>query len=106
VTHPEVLDAMGQALGPLTEPAGRALLMRASEGEPYAHLRRRAQLYGYFEGERRDLHPADSTDIDWPLSEACSAAANAQLIRAMLAGEQPVPQRISEQVQALLRLSQ
>ncbi|WIT12006.1 DNA-binding protein YbiB [Paucibacter sediminis] len=106
VTHPEVLDAMGQALGPLTEPAGRALLMRASEGEPYAHLRRRAQLYGYFEGERRDLHPADSTDIDWPLSEACSAAANAQLIRAMLAGEQPVPPRISEQVQALLRLSQ
>jgi anthranilate phosphoribosyltransferase len=105
VTHPEVLDAMGLALGLLTEPCGRALLMRASEGEPYAHLRRRAQLYGYFDGQRQDLHPSDSSDIDWPLSDANTASANAELIRAMLAGAQPIPPRINEQVQALLRLA-
>lgn len=105
VTHPEYLESMGQALVELTSGDGRALLMRASEGEAYAHLRRRAQLWGYVDGQRIELHPADSADIDWPLSDACTAEANAALIRAMLAGEQPVPPRILEQVRALARLA-
>jgi len=42
VTHPEYLDSMGHALLRLTANGGRALLMRASEGEAYAHLRRPA----------------------------------------------------------------
>ena len=105
VTHPEYLDSMGQALLPLTRVDGRALLMRASEGEAYAHLRRRAQLYGFAEGQRFDLHPADSSDIDWPLSPDCEADANAARIQAMLEGREPVPPRINEQVQALIRLS-
>ena len=105
VTHPEYLDSMGQALLPLTTDGGRALLMRASEGEAYAHLRRRAQLYGFADGRRLDLHPADTTDIDWPLSPDCEAATNAELIRAVLDGRAPLPSRIAEQVQALIRLS-
>ncbi len=105
VTHPEYLLSMGEILLPLTEEGGRALLMRASEGEAYAHLRRRAQLYGFIDGQRSDLHPADSADIDWPLSDACGATANAALIESMLAGREPVPPRITEQVQALLRLA-
>lgn len=105
VTHPEYLDSMGQALLPLTISDGRALLMRASEGEAYAHLRRRAQLYGFAEGRRIDLHPADTADLDWPLNEACDAAANAALIRAILAGEAALPPRIAEQVEALTRLA-
>jgi len=105
VTHPEYLDSMGTALGPLTADGGRALLMRASEGEAYAHLRRRAQLYGFADGQRTDLHPADTADIDWPLNEACEAAGNAALIQALLDGREPVPPRILEQVQALARLA-
>ena len=105
VTHPEYLDSMGQALLGLTTGGGRALLMRASEGEAYAHLRRKAQLYGFADGQRSDRHPADSTDIDWPLPDACSAGANAALIRAMLDGSAAVPPRISEQVRALAELA-
>ncbi|MCV2370133.1 DNA-binding protein YbiB [Roseateles oligotrophus] len=105
VTHPEYLLSMGEALAGLTAGGGRALLMRASEGEAYAHLRRKAQLYAYADGQRSDLHPADTEDIDWPLSDACEAKANAALIRAMLDGSEPVPPRISEQVQALLQLA-
>jgi len=105
VTHPEYLDSMGHALLRLTADGGRALLMRASEGEAYAHLRRRAQLYGFADGQRSDLHPADTTDLDWPLSDACEAAANARLIEAMLDGRETVPPRILEQVQALRHLA-
>ena len=105
VTHPEYVVSMGEALGPLTVNNGRALLMRASEGEAYAHLRRRAQLYGYVDGVRQDLHPTDTTDIDWPLNGACEADSNAALIRAMLDGQEPVPPRIREQVQALVTLA-
>lgn len=106
VTHPEYLDSMGEALPLLSQDGGRALLMRASEGEAYAHLRRRAHLIGFADGQRGELHPADSTDLDWPLNDACEAVANAALIRAMLDGSEPLPPRIVEQVQALRRLAE
>lgn len=105
VTHPEYLDSMGQALLTETTGGGRALLMRASEGEAYAHLRRRAQLYGFIDGARHDLHPADTEDIDWPLNDCCEASANAALICDMQEGRAPVPPRIEEQVAALARLA-
>ena len=103
VTHPEYLDSMGTALPALTMGGGRALLMRASEGEPYAHLRRKAHLIGFQDGQTTPLHPADTADLDWPLSPACSPTDNAAFIQAILAGQAPVPPRIEEQV-AVLRL--
>ncbi|WP_457419590.1 DNA-binding protein YbiB [Roseateles sp. P5_E7] len=103
VTHPEYLDSMSEALPVLTAGGGRALLMRASEGEAYAHLRRKAHLIGFQDGATAPLHPADTTDLDWPLSPACEPQDNAGLIRAMLAGSEPVPTRIAEQV-AVLKL--
>jgi len=103
VTHPEYLDSMSDALPTLTAGGGRALLMRASEGEAYAHLRRKAHLIGFQGGQTAPLHPADTTDLDWPLSPACEPGDNAKLIRAMLAGAEPVPPRIAEQV-AVLKL--
>lgn len=108
VTHPEYLDSMGQALPGLTTVpggGGRALLMRASEGEAYAHLRRKAHLIGFQDGATAPLHPADTTDLDWPLSPACAPAENAALIRAMLAGTELVPPRIAEQVAVLKELA-
>lgn len=106
VTHPEYLDSMGQALLAQSAEGHRGLLMRASEGEAYAHLRRRAQLYGFVDGQRLDLHPADSADLDWPLSPDCEAAPNARLIEAVLDGREPLPPRIAEQVAALRRLAE
>jgi anthranilate phosphoribosyltransferase len=105
VTHPEYLDSMGAALPGLTAGGGRALLMRASEGEAYAHLRRKAHLIGFQDGQMTPLHPADTTDLDWPLSPACAPAENASLIRAMLDGTEMVPPRIAEQVAALRLLA-
>ncbi|MCY4754586.1 DNA-binding protein YbiB [Pelomonas aquatica] len=105
VTHPEYLDSMAAALPGLTAPGGRALLMRASEGEAYAHLRRKAHLIGFQDGQAAPLHPADTADLDWPLPGACAPAENAALIRAMLAGQEPVPPRIAEQVSALRLLA-
>lgn len=106
VTHPEYLDSMAAALPGLTTlpgGGGRALLMRASEGEAYAHLRRKAHLIGFQDGAMAPLHPADTADLDWPLSPACAPDENARLIEAMLAGTEPVPPRIAEQV-AVLKL--
>jgi len=105
VTHPEYLDSMGQTLPRLTADGGRALLMRASEGEAYAHLRRKAHLIGFQDGQTAPLHPADTTDLDWPLSPACAPAENAALIRAMLDGHEALPPRIAEQVAALRLLA-
>ncbi|MDR7335946.1 DNA-binding protein YbiB [Roseateles asaccharophilus] len=105
VTHPEYLDSMGQALPGLTTGGGRALLMRASEGEAYAHLRRKAHLIGFQDGQTAPLHPADTTDLDWPLSNACEPADNAALIRAMMDGLEAVPTRITEQVAVLRDLA-
>lgn len=108
VTHPEYLDSMAAALPGLTTlpgGGGRALLMRASEGEAYAHLRRKAHLIGFQDGEAAPLHPADTVDLDWPLSPACAPAENAALIQAMLEGSKTVPPRILEQVAALRLLA-
>lgn len=106
VTHPEYLDSMAAALPGLAAlPGGRALLMRASEGEAYAHLRRKAHLIGFQDGQTAPLHPADTADLDWPLSPACAPGENAALIQAMLAGRETVPPRIAEQVAALKLLA-
>ncbi|MBW8845097.1 MAG: DNA-binding protein YbiB [Burkholderiales bacterium] len=105
VTHPEYLDSMSQALPALTAGGGRALLMRASEGEAYAHLRRKAHLIGFQDGRTAPLHPADTADLDWPLSPACVPADNAALIQAMLDGQETIPPRIAEQVAALRLLA-
>lgn len=105
VTHPEYVDSMAQALPLLCHSGGRALLMRASEGEAYLHLRRKAHLQGFVDGQVLALAPAPNEDLDVPLSTACEPADNAALIRAMLVGETPIPERIHAQVAALERLA-
>lgn len=105
VTHPEYVDSMGAALPLLSADGGRALLMRASEGEAYLHLRRKAHLQGFANGQALDLNPPSNEDLDWPLSTACEPAANADLIREMLAGHAPIPPRILDQVAALHQLA-
>ncbi|SEK53497.1 Anthranilate phosphoribosyltransferase [Roseateles sp. YR242] len=105
VTHPEYVDSMGAALPLLSLQGSRALLMRASEGEAYLHLRRKAHLQGFVDGQAWDLQPSPNEDLEVPLSTACEPAENAALIRAMLAGETAIPERIGAQVAALERLA-
>ncbi|KAI1692011.1 hypothetical protein Ddc_23910 [Ditylenchus destructor] len=105
VTHPEYVDSMGQALPVLSADGGRALLMRASEGEAYLHLRRKAHLQGFADGAATDLQPERNEDLDWPLSTACEPGENAALIREILAGAQTMPPRIADQISALRRLA-
>ncbi|OWQ93467.1 DNA-binding protein YbiB [Roseateles aquatilis] len=105
VTHPEYVDSMGQALPVLSADGGRALLMRASEGEAYLHLRRKAHLQGFADGQATDLNPAINEDLDWPLSAACDPVENAVHIRALLSGAESLPPRIQDQLRALRTLS-
>ena len=105
VTHPEYVDSMGAALPILSADGARALLMRASEGEAYLHLRRKAHLQGFADGQAIDLNPQSNEDLDWPLSTACEPADNAALIRAILHGHEPLPPRIADQLAALRRLA-
>ncbi|WAC75117.1 DNA-binding protein YbiB [Roseateles sp. SL47] len=105
VTHPEYVDSMATALPLLSQAGSRALLMRASEGEAYLHLRRKAHLQGFVDGQVWDLQPSPNEDLDVPLSTACEPADNAALIQDMLAGDVPLPDRIQAQVAALMRLA-
>lgn len=102
VTHPPYLESM-QAL--LEAEKATALLMRGTEGEPYAAPRRRPRLLGFHQGMSEELFGAAEFDAADLVDEHCEVEANAALIRAMLAGERPVPQPIIDQVSALASLA-
>ncbi|GAA5177287.1 DNA-binding protein YbiB [Niveibacterium umoris] len=102
VTHPEYLDRMAEQLD---REHACALLMRATEGEAYAHPRRRPRLLGYVDGAARVLFEQEESDPSREPAEGCSVADNAAQIRAMLAGTVPVPQPIRDQVSALAQLA-
>lgn len=102
VTHPEYLLRMEEIL---QHELATALLMRGTEGEGYASPRRRPRLLGFVRGEARELFAQESLEAPAPVEEACSIANNAETVRAMLAGAQPVPQAILDQVSALATLA-
>ena len=104
VTHPEYLERMDEFL---RADGGRALLMRGTEGEGYANPRRCPQLTQYVDGEAAIAAPAEEGGAPplESLPDAPSVADNAALIRAMLAGEVPVPQPILTQVEILTALA-
>jgi anthranilate phosphoribosyltransferase len=104
VTHPEYLERMDAFL---RVDGGRAMLLRGTEGEIYANPRRCPEMKGYVDGaasigvagEEGGAPPLDT------LPDAPSVADNAALIRAMLAGEVPIPTPITAQVAALKALA-
>jgi len=102
VTHPEYLERMA---GQLVREHGNAMLMRATEGEAYAHPRRRPRLLGYVDGVARVLFDQEEGDPLREPGDGCSVADNAALIRAMLEGAQPIPQPVLDQVSALAQLA-
>ena len=105
VTHPEYLDSMSEALPVLCrDSGGRALLMRACEGEAHAHMRRKAWMRSFGPDGSTELQTGDE-DLAQALFEQPGIAENAALIQGLMAGRAALPARIAEQIEALQALA-
>ena len=103
-THPEYAMSMAQTFE-LT--GANALLLRGTEGEVVADARRMPQMDGFIFGQRTLLQPHQpGTLTTLPnLPKTTEAGETARYIRAVLAGEQPVPASIAQQVEHILQLA-
>lgn len=104
VTHPEYLERMDAFL---RLDGGRSMLLRGTEGEIYANPRRCPEMKAYVDGETR-LAVAGEEGGAPPLPglpDLPGVTDNAALIRAMLAGDAPIPAPITAQVAALRALT-
>lgn len=104
MTHPEYLERIHQHL---VATGGVSMLLRGTEGEAFANPRRRPRLEVFVNGSAQIAFPAEEGGAP-PVegrADDPEVAANATLIRAMLAGEVAIPQPILDQVSALRELS-
>lgn len=100
-THPEYLEMLGAYFTTEAPVArGDAFLMRGTEGETVANAKRAQQIDWFHDGQRSILvqkqAPVDELP---PLPAQRDARTTAEWIRAALAGEQPVPAPILDQVE-------
>lgn len=86
----------------------RAVVMRGSEGEAVAGMKRLFQVDWIERGATRMLAPADPHASDRPvmLPPADDAVATAAWVQAALSGEQPVPENVGRQVALILEAIQ
>ncbi|MBR0568115.1 DNA-binding protein YbiB [Azoarcus sp. L1K30] len=104
VTHPEYLERMDEFL---RADGGHAMLLRGTEGEIYANPRRCPEMKVYVDGVAR-IGVAGEEGGAPPLSglpDSPSIADNVAVVQAMLAGRQPIPDPILQQVRALEALA-
>ena len=103
-THPEYAVSMAQTFA-LT--GANAMLLRGTEGEVVADARRMPQMDGFTGGQRMLLQASQSGTLAAlpDLPKTTDALETAHYIRAVLAGQQPVPASIAQQVEHLLQLS-
>ncbi len=97
VTHPDYVDRMREFL---LATKATALLMRGTEGEPFAHPRRPSRIEGFAGGVATVLveaEPAASAPAP-ALPDAIDATTTAAWIGAALAGEVAIPQPILNQL--------
>lgn len=101
-THPEYAHAL---TGYLQHVKADALLMRGTEGEPVADPRRQPRFDLFLQGQRHEALSRERLDgvlAKLPeLPVAHDADTTARYIRAVEAGEHPVPEPIVEQVNCL-----
>ncbi len=100
-THPAYMDTMRDVLG---SQGAHALLLRATEGEPFANPKRRPRIEHLHDGLCDILFEAehDSLKALPHLPEEADAAATASWIRKVLDGQIPLPQPIANQLAACL----
>jgi anthranilate phosphoribosyltransferase len=103
-THPEYAVSMA-AVFELNR--ATALLLRGTEGEVVADARRLPQMDGFVRGERVTLQEGrKGTLTDLPhLPKEVDPESTASYIRAVLAGDKPVPESLAQQVEHILHLA-
>ena len=104
VTHPEYLIRMSTLL---KQQQTTAMLMRGTEGEPFANPKRRPELLGFHHGEAITLYPAEEGGTPpipgWP--ESADFDQNVGLIQTLIAKPETIPQPLHDQVAALRTLA-
>jgi anthranilate phosphoribosyltransferase len=105
-THPEYLAMLTEYLGTLAPgDLGDVFLMRGTEGETVANVRRAQQITWFHGGQSTVLVEREAPQDEAPDLPAADAAATAEWIAAVLRGEHPVPPAIAEQVEHCLRVA-
>jgi anthranilate phosphoribosyltransferase len=101
VSHPAYLEKLA---GYLLQSGGRALLMRGTEGEPFANPKRRPQIVHYEHGSAQVLFEAELGPIrSLPgLPDSIEPVPTAAWIRRVMAGELPLPHPLANQLACCL----
>ena len=102
VSHPGYVERLRDYL---SSSGGEALLMRGTEGEPFAHPRRRPRLEWLRGGASTSLCDAQEGSLQTlpELPPAIDAASTAQWIREALLGAHPVPQPLLDHVDGIVQ---
>ena len=105
VTHPDYLVRMREVLAAT---GADAMLLRGTEGEPYANPKRQPRLEMFARGEpARVVEPEEGTLAALPaLPEASDAVTTAQWTADALSGSHAVPAPIVVQLSCLLEAAQ
>ncbi|WP_301101320.1 DNA-binding protein YbiB [Propionivibrio sp.] len=103
-THPDYLNTMRQVLSAL---GVHALLLRGTEGEPFANPKRRPRIEHMYDGVIDILFEAEHDSLKRlpTLPETCDAKTTADWIRRVLAGESALPPPIANQLACCLYAS-
>ncbi len=102
-SHPDYLASIRDYL---LATSGRALLLRATEGEAFANPKRRPQIDYFAEGRQQLLFEREVGPLKVPnVSESIDAVSTATWIRRALAGEVPVPLPLLHQLACCLYVS-
>jgi len=104
VSHPEYHALLSEFLAAT---GGSALLLRGTEGEPYANPMRRPELLYFEDGAPRVLFEAESGPIKSlpALPDTCDAVSTAAWIKRVLAREAPAPLPLVNQLACCLYAS-
>ncbi len=102
-THPEYAISMAETFALVQ---AHALLIRGTEGEAVADPRRTPKMQAFVAGRAMDLQAYQAGPLtDLPeLPSAIDAASTAAYIETVIAGTQPVPAPIAQQVEHILHL--
>jgi len=100
-THPDYLDLMREVLSGL---GAHALLLRGTEGEPFANPKRRPRIEHLHDGASDILFEAEHDSLkSLPhLPDSCDAKTTADWMKRVLAGESALPPPVANQLACCL----
>jgi anthranilate phosphoribosyltransferase len=106
-THPEYLPVLSSYFLTLADPArGDVFLMRGTEGETVANPKRANAVTWLHQGQATELVERQAPNDELPVLPAVSDAhTTAAWIKEALAGQQPIPAPITEQLEHCLRVA-